>query len=49
MRTHGLAYEAPRAVVMGTASGLVRGNTDGNFLDQDFPEGTPKPDLTFSG
>jgi hypothetical protein len=49
MRTQQREYLAPRATVMGTASGLVRGNTDGNFLDQDFPEGTPKPDLTFSG
>jgi hypothetical protein len=49
MRTQRFAYEAPRAIVMGSASGLVRGNADGNFLDQDFPDGTPKPDLTFSG
>jgi hypothetical protein len=42
------AYEAPKADVIGTVAGLTRGQSRGQFLDADFPEGTPFQDLTFS-
>jgi hypothetical protein len=43
-----LAYEAPRVLDYGSLTDLTAGQIDGNFLDADFPEGTPKSELTFS-
>jgi hypothetical protein len=43
------AYEPPRVVDYGSLVELTAGQIDGNYLDADFPEGTPKSDLTFSG
>ena len=44
-----VAYEAPRVVDYGTLTDVTAANTTGEFLDADFPAGTPKGDLTFSG
>lgn len=41
-------YETPSVRDYGTLQDLTAGQTDGNFLDADFPSGTPKSELTFS-
>jgi len=42
------AYEAPCVVEYGSLQAVTAGSATGNFLDQDFPDGTPVGDLTFS-
>ena len=41
-------YEAPSIEVLGPIGELTLADQDGNSLDQDFPDNTPKGDLTFS-
>jgi hypothetical protein len=41
-------YEAPTVVDYGTLVELTAAQADGNFTDRDFPQHTPKEDLTFS-
>ena len=41
-------YQVPKVVDYGDLKDVTAANTDGNFLDRDFPAGTPKDDLTFS-
>ena len=41
-------YMEPKIVDHGDLVALTAQQTDGDFLDDDFPEGTPKGDLTFS-
>ena len=41
-------YESPRIVELGTLAGVTGANVTGDFLDDDFPVGTPVPDLTFT-
>ena len=43
-----IKYESPSIKVIGTVEDLTQGNLDGDSLDADFPEGTPKRDLRFS-
>jgi len=42
------AYDAPSVVEYGTLQAITAGSATGNHLDQDFPDGTPVGDLTFS-
>jgi hypothetical protein len=42
------SYEAPALRDVGSVRELTLGNATGVFLDEDFPEGTPFSDLTFS-
>jgi hypothetical protein len=42
------AYEAPKLRSIGSFRDLTRANFDGDFTDADFPDDTPKGDLTFS-
>ncbi len=41
-------YTEPRIADYGNLEELTAQNVDGDFLDQDFPEGTPRGELTFS-
>lgn len=41
-------YESPFVAEYGKVSHLTAGQSVGNALDQTFPTGTPKNDLTFS-
>jgi len=41
-------YEAPSVVDYGSLQAVTAGMDTGTRLDQDFPAGTPKSDLTFS-
>jgi hypothetical protein len=41
-------YEAPVVKVIGSLQELTLGTSQGNYLDADFPRGTPYGDLTFS-
>ncbi|WP_239807405.1 lasso RiPP family leader peptide-containing protein [Croceicoccus hydrothermalis] len=41
-------YEAPKMEKIGSFEELTLGSSTGNFLDADFPDGTPFGDLTFS-
>jgi hypothetical protein len=41
-------YEPPSVTDYGDLKRIVAGQVNGNFLDKDFPAGTPKTDLTFS-
>lgn len=41
-------YEKPTIADYGDLVELTAQQTDGNFLDADFPQGTPRGDLTFS-
>ena len=41
-------YEPPTVTDYGDLKRIVAGQVNGNFLDKDFPAGTPKTDLTFS-
>ena len=43
-----MEYVTPTVVDHGNLVELTAQQTDGNFLDADFPEGTPKDELTFS-
>ncbi|MDB6454803.1 lasso RiPP family leader peptide-containing protein [Falsirhodobacter sp. 20TX0035] len=42
------AYSAPALRVHGTLEALTQGSSNGSMLDQAFPVGTPKGELTFS-
>jgi hypothetical protein len=42
-------YEAPHVVDFGDLVSLTAGGSDGCDLDSNFPVGTPKRNLTFSG
>ena len=42
-------YEAPHVVDFGDLVALTAGVSDGCDLDSNFPAGTPKRNLTFSG
>lgn len=41
-------YERPTMEVLGTFESLTQGGMTGNRLDAQFPDGTPRGDLTFS-
>lgn len=41
-------YRAPSLTKYGDVERITAGNSDGAFLDRDFPDGTPRGDLTFS-
>ena len=41
-------YTEPKIVDHGDLVELTAASTDGDFLDDDFPSGTPRGDLTFS-
>lgn len=43
------AYSPPALTVHGNVEVITRGSSTGDFLDQDFPDGTPGDELTFSG
>lgn len=43
-----MSYEAPKVTDYGTLVQLTAGQTTGDFTDADFPQHTPKDDLTFS-
>jgi hypothetical protein len=42
-------YEEPKIVDYGDLVELTAGGTSGDVTDADFPAGTPKGKLTFSG
>ena len=42
-------YEAPEIVDYGDLTALTAGSADGAFLDADFPAGTSRGSLGFSG
>ena len=42
------AYDAPKVQEIGSVHELTLASDNGNSLDQTFPVGTPKGDLTFS-
>ena len=42
------AYETPRILELGTLADVTRANVIGDFLDADFPDGTPQSELTFT-
>lgn len=41
-------YRAPSLTKYGDVEQITAGNSSGLFLDQDFPDGTPADDITFS-
>ena len=41
-------YQAPRVTKIGSVADLTQGLSHGSHLDADFPDGTPRGDLTFS-
>jgi hypothetical protein len=41
-------YEPPAIRPLGSLEELTQASTDGDQLDADFPDGTPRGDLTFS-
>ena len=43
-----VGYEQPSIADYGDLVELTAQSTDGDFLDADFPSGTPRGDLTFS-
>ena len=43
-----MKYRAPRLTTYGTIADITRGQDQGDSTDQQFPVGTPEPDLTFS-
>ncbi|MBW4612039.1 MAG: hypothetical protein KME21_01910 [Desmonostoc vinosum HA7617-LM4] len=43
------SYTQPQLTVYGEVEVLTKGVGKGESLDKDFPIGTPKGDLTFSG
>jgi hypothetical protein len=44
-----MKYEAPEIVDYGDLTALTAGAADGSYLDADFPVGTAKGHLGFSG
>jgi hypothetical protein len=44
-----MPYEKPEVQDYGSLAELTAAQQTGNFTDRDFPRGTPKDDLTFSG
>lgn len=42
------AYEAPKLTVVGSFEALTQGTQNGNFTDRQFPDNTPRGQLTFS-
>ena len=44
-----MGYESPKVIDLGDLVAITAAQTDGRFLDKDFPAGTPKDELTFSG
>jgi hypothetical protein len=46
---YAMGYEAPKVTDLGDLVEITAAHTNGNFLDRDFPAGTPKNELTFSG
>ncbi|MBW4612038.1 MAG: hypothetical protein KME21_01905 [Desmonostoc vinosum HA7617-LM4] len=49
MNNHKKPYTQPKLTIYGEVEVLTQGNSDGADLDKDFPTGTPKSNLTFSG
>jgi hypothetical protein len=43
-----MEYTEPTIIDHGALADLTAANTDGENLDQDFPAGTPRGELTFS-
>ena len=41
-------FVAPMLIEYGKFEELTKGNADGNFTDAEFPDDTPKNQLTFS-
>lgn len=41
-------YETPTLTLLGTVAELTQGGQNGNFLDADFANNTPRGELTFS-
>ncbi|BDA71999.1 hypothetical protein RIVM261_004980 [Rivularia sp. IAM M-261] len=48
MTSQNKVYTKPKLSVHGNVEALTQGGSTGNFLDRDFPDGTPRGDLTFS-
>lgn len=48
METHDDIYEPPTIRPLGSLEDLTQASTEGDQLDADFPDGTPRGDLTFS-
>jgi hypothetical protein len=46
--TPSIEYEEPRVVDYGDLVELTAGTSFGNYLDADFPSGSPRGSLTFS-
>lgn len=42
------AYSSPKLAVYGNVENITKGSSNGDFLDQDFPNNTPGDELTFS-
>jgi hypothetical protein len=42
------SYATPELIAYGSILTLTQGSSDGSVLDQAFPQGTLKGDLTFS-
>jgi hypothetical protein len=47
-KTKKAVYTRPRLVEHGTVEQLTRGFATGNYIDADFPAGTPVNQVTFS-
>jgi hypothetical protein len=43
-----MIYQKPKVVDYGKLTDVTAQQQDGNFTDRDFPQGTPKDELTFS-
>jgi hypothetical protein len=41
-------YVAPTVTTLGSVASLTLGGTTGNYLDANYPAGTPRGSLTFS-
>ena len=41
-------YSSPQILELGTLAELTQANVVGDFLDDDFPVGTPQSELTFT-
>lgn len=41
-------YRAPSLTEYGDVERITTGHADGSFTDRDFPDDTPRGDLTFS-
>ncbi len=42
------SYSSPMLTAYGSVEAITKGQADGDFLDQDFPDDTPGDDLTFT-